>query len=180
MEWLFTCKCARCRLEESLQPQLLKINKKISRLLEAGAGGDAAHSTFVRNAQKDVAELADEVEGLILSHCSKVGPKEHSWIRATFAAAYKAKFALSMDDSGDLPSRMSALRLVLNSFSICYDNIARTYAVSLFKLIGKRYAKHSEISMLAFQRLTAIIAVHQGEQQREFARKLNQAQQFRF
>ncbi|CAM6104933.1 unnamed protein product [Calypogeia fissa] len=127
---------ARCRFKESLQPQLLKINKKFSRLLEAGAGGDAAHSTFVRNAQKDVAELADEVEGLILSHCSKVGPKEHSWIRATFAAAYKAKIALSMDDSSDLPSRMSVLRLVLNSFSICYDNIARTYAVSLDELVG--------------------------------------------
>ncbi|CAM6104934.1 unnamed protein product [Calypogeia fissa] len=169
MAWLFTCRCARCLLEESL-PKLSKINRALSHLKEVG--DNEACSNFVRNVGESIAKLADEVEEVILSQCSKLGPKEHGWIRATFALAYSTKFLFTLSTSGDLRSRLSALILVLNSTAIWVGLEALAYAMLLLQMIEKLYPKHSRIYMLTFNRVETIRKLHLGDQQKHLLRKL--------
>ncbi|CAM6083027.1 unnamed protein product [Calypogeia fissa] len=180
-DWFFTCACGRCLLEQWLQPMLSKINKAHSDLLEAAKGKTKTNHFQNEEWRRDrlrecrnFAKLADEVEGVIQSHCSTLGPKEHGWIRAKFLVAYNEKFALTiLDDSSDLQSRVSALRLALHSTTALFGGpLALNYATLLLQTVDIKCGKHSQMYMLTFDRVLGVFKVHFGEQPKDIMQKI--------
>ncbi|CAM6104935.1 unnamed protein product [Calypogeia fissa] len=180
-DWFFTCACGRCLLEQWLQPMLSKINKAHSDLLEA-ASGETKTNQFQNEEwlseklqeSRNFANLADEVERVIQSHCSTLGPKEHGWIRAKFCQAYNEKFALTiLDDSSDLQLRVSALRLALHSMTaVSGGPLALNYATLLLQTVDIKCGKHSQMYKLTFDRVLGVFKVYFGEQPKDIMRKI--------
>lgn len=101
----------------------------------------------------DVAELANGVEGAIMAHWSKLGPKEHGWIWAPFCIAMA-----SLTKLGLTISRTTALRLLIYG---CMH-----WGFSTKSCYISQYARHRKIFKLSFD-----LQVYFGEQPRDSSSK---------
>ncbi|CAM6114777.1 unnamed protein product [Calypogeia fissa] len=122
--WMFVCKCERCCFEESLQPQLSKIREAHPEFLyvavESYLRGDGQLKKRKRSGEKEFSVAVDEVEALIQSLGTTLGPIQKDWIRAAFFPHYLAKFDLDEKYTKDNPFHSEALHRILGLFRLYY------------------------------------------------------------
>ncbi|CAM6113643.1 unnamed protein product [Calypogeia fissa] len=110
----FTCKCDRCRFEESLRPQLSKMRHVYPELLNSVmARIHAKGQKRKRSFGKEFSSSVDEVEALIQSLGTTLLPRQQDWIRATFIANYVSK--MYSDLLLDSPSKVASLRVLIDA-----------------------------------------------------------------
>ncbi|CAM6100439.1 unnamed protein product [Calypogeia fissa] len=165
--WMFVCKCERCCFEESLQHQLSKIREAHPEFLyvavESYLRGDGQQKKRKRSGDKEFSVAVDEVEALIQSLGTSLGPIQKDWIRAAFFPHYQAKFDL--DVSVDSPSKMASLKLLLDlTTTVGVGAMFLSLTAFLLFEVKEKYTKDNPFHSEALHRILGLFRLYYGVQ----------------
>ncbi|CAM6121985.1 unnamed protein product [Calypogeia fissa] len=160
----FTCKCDRCRFEESLQPQLSKMRDVYPEVLNSVmARIHAKGQKRKRSFGKEFSCSVDEVEALIQSLGTTLLPRQQNWIRARFIANYVSK--MYSDLLLDSPSKVASLRVLIDAIiSVGMTQVVLGLAANLLWSVELSYSEDDPFHTSTLDRVLGIYSAYYGKQ----------------
>ncbi|KAG6542139.1 hypothetical protein Mapa_016491 [Marchantia paleacea] len=183
--WGFTCKCPRCKLEETLQSEIQHMTDKYSQLEEEAMpaihqetkGGFAKKGDgFLRHTSQFLG-LASEVEALLSTRkFSHLTTQKKNWVRASYAISYIVGNSSmpTFPQNADGAARLRFLSAVLDSLAEVFPGNSQTLitASMVMEEVRKQHTMKSKAYKVAEERALGICRCIYGNQKVPVLRSL--------